>query len=198
MGQSADETGDLIETIEPRFDWDDAGLSGHQRARLKEICDHAGGRGAGRDRAKGPAKAAARHGLHVLFTGPPGSGKTLAASLVAGRLGLDLYKIDLAAVVNKYLGETEKNLGRLFGAALSRDAVLLLDEADALFGKRGEVKDAHDRTANTAAGHLLQRFETYPGLVILATNRRSDLDAAFLRRLERTVEFPRPEDGDGG
>ena len=196
MGQSADRTGDLIEAIEPRFDWDDVGLSEDRRARLGEICDHAGGRG--RDLAKRPAQAAARHGLRVLFTGPPGGSKTLAARLVAGRLGLDLYKIDLAAVVNKYIGETEKNLHRLFGAALSRDAVLLLDEADALFGKRSEVKDAHDRWANTAVGHLLQRIETYPGLVILATNHRSDLDAAFLRRLERTVEFPRPEGGDEG
>ncbi|MDH3595388.1 MAG: ATP-binding protein [Rhodospirillales bacterium] len=188
MGQSADKSDDLIEAIEPRFDWDDAGLSEDQRARLAEICD----------RAKGPARAPARHGPQVLFAGPPGSGKTLAASLVAGRLDLDLYRVDLAAVVNKYIGETEKNLGRLFGTALSRDAVLLFDEADALFGKKSEVKDARDRTANTAAGHLLHRLESYPGLAILATNRRSDLGAAVLRRLEIIVEFPRPEDGDGG
>ncbi len=188
MGWSTDKSGGLIEAIEPRFDWNEAGLSEDQRRCLEEISD----------RAKGPARAAARHGPRVLFAGRPGSGKTLAASLVAGRLDLDLYRIDLAAVVNKYIGETEKNLGRLFAAALSRDAVLLLDEADALFGKRSEVKDAHGRTADAAAGHLLPRLETYPGLVILATNRRSDLDAAFLRRLEVTVEFPPPEDGDEG
>ena len=115
MGQSAGKFGDLIEAIEPRFDWDDAGLSEDQRRRLAEICD----------RTKGAARAPARHGPQVLFAGPPGSGKTLAASLVAGRLDLDLYRIDLAAVVSKYIGETEKNLGRLFAAALSRDAVLL-------------------------------------------------------------------------
>ncbi len=187
MGQSGDKMTDLIEAVEPRFDWDDAGLSEDRRRRLEEICD----------RAKGPARAALRHGPRVLFTGPPGTGKTLAARLVAGRLDLDLYRVDLAAVVSKYIGETEKNLGRLFAAALSRDAVLLFDEADALFGRKSEVKDAQGRTANTAAGHLLRRLESYPGLAILATNRRSDLDAAVLRRLELTVEFRRPEDGDG-
>ena len=198
MGQSADKMTDLIEVIEPHFDWDDAGLSEDQRRRLKEICDHARARAPGRDRAKGPARAATRHGLQLLFTGPPGSGKTLAARLVAGRLGLDLYRVDLAAVVNKYIGETEKNLGRLFAAARSRDAVLLFDEADALFGKRSDVKDAHDRYSNSGVAYLLQRLETYPGLAILATNRRGDLDEAFLRRLALTIEFPRPEDGNGG
>jgi len=188
MGQPTDRFGDLIEAIEPRFDWEDAGLSEDRRKRLEDICD----------RAKGPARAPARHKLRVLFEGPPGSGKTLAASLVAGRLDRDLYRVDLAGVVNKYIGETEKSLGRLFAAALSRDAVLLLDDADALFGKRSDVKDAHDRFANSEAAYLLQRIESYPGLVILVTNRRSDLDAAFLRRLELTVAFPRPEAGNGG
>jgi SpoVK/Ycf46/Vps4 family AAA+-type ATPase len=196
MGHSADKMSDLIEAIEPRFDWNDIVLPEEQRKRLREVCDHAGSRPLGHDRAKPSPKAVAHHGLQVLFTGRPGSGKTLAASLVAGALGLDLYRVDLAAVVNKYIGETEKNLQRLFGAALPRDAILLLDNADALFGKRSEAKDAHDRYANVAVGHLLQRLETYPGLVILATNHRDDLDAAFLRRLWSVVEFPRPEEGD--
>ena len=120
-------------------------------------------------------------GVSALFAGPSGTGKTMAAEVLARHLRLDLYRIDLSAVVSKYIGETEKNLRRLFDAAESGGAALFFDEADALFGKRSEVKDSHDRYANIEINYLLQRMESYRGLAILATNMRSALDAAFLR-----------------
>jgi SpoVK/Ycf46/Vps4 family AAA+-type ATPase len=127
-----------------------------------------------------------------LFAGPPGTGKTMAAEAIAEKLSLPLYRIDLSQVVNKYIGETEKNLRRLFDAADSADLILFFDEADALFGRRTEVKDAHDRYANLEISYLLERMERFKGLAILATNRKKDLDEAFLRRLRLVVEFPLP------
>lgn len=140
----------------------------------------------------GTARAWNEGGLAALFAGPPGTGKTMAAEAIAAELGLPLYRIDLSQVVNKYIGETEKNLRRLFDAADSADLILFFDEADALFGKRTEVKDAHDRYANLEISYLLERMERFKGLAILATNRRKDLDEAFLRRLRFVVEFPLP------
>ncbi len=128
----------------------------------------------------------------ALFVGPKGTGKTLAAEVIANQLGKDLFHIDLSKVVSKYIGETEKNLARVFAAAEDADAVLFFDEADALFGKRSEVRDSHDRYANIEIAYLLQRLESYEGVAILATNRKKDLDAAFLRRLRFIVEFPAP------
>src|SRR4029453_1355032 len=122
-------------------------------------------------------------GIKVLFSGQSGTGKTMSAGVIARELGLDLYQIDLSRVVSKYIGETEKNLDRVFGAARGSNAVLFFDEADALFGKRSEVKDAHDRYANIEVAYLLQKMESYPGAVILATNYRHNIDQAFLRRL---------------
>jgi hypothetical protein len=132
-------------------------------------------------------------GISALFAGPSGTGKTLAAEVLAGELQLDLYRIDLAAVMSKYIGETEKNLRRVFDAAEESGAVLLFDEADALFGKRSEVKDSHDRYANIEVSYLLQRMEAYRGLAILTTNMKSALDPAFLRRLRFVVTFPFPD-----
>lgn len=132
-------------------------------------------------------------GLSVLFAGPSGTGKTLAAEILANELELDLFRIDLSAVVSKYIGETEKNLRRVFDAAEEGGAVLLFDEADALFGKRSEVKDSHDRYANVEVSYLLQRMEAYRGLAILATNMKEALDPAFLRRLRFVVQFPFPD-----
>ncbi|MCY1337888.1 ATP-dependent zinc metalloprotease FtsH [compost metagenome] len=140
----------------------------------------------------GTARAWNEGGLSALFAGPPGTGKTMAAEAIAAELGLPLYRIDLSQVVNKYIGETEKNLRRLFDVADSADLILFFDEADALFGKRTEVKDAHDRYANLEISYLLERMERFKGLAILATNRRKDLDEAFLRRLRFVVEFPMP------
>jgi hypothetical protein len=134
-------------------------------------------------------------GISALFSGPSGTGKTLAAEVVARELGLDLYRVDLSQVVSKYIGETEKNLGRVFDAAEESGAVLLFDEADALFGKRSEVKDSHDRYANIEVGYLLQRMEAYRGLAVLTTNMKSALDTAFLRRLRFALAFPFPDEG---
>ena len=139
------------------------------------------------------AKGTRGLGLSALFAGPSGTGKTMAAEVLANDLRLDLYSIDLSQLVSKYIGETEKNLRRVFDAAEASGAILLFDEADALFGKRTEVKDSHDRYANIEVSYLLQRMEAYRGLAILTTNHRSSLDQAFLRRLRFVVQFPFPD-----
>jgi SpoVK/Ycf46/Vps4 family AAA+-type ATPase len=131
-------------------------------------------------------------GVSALFTGESGTGKTMAAEVLARELHLELYRIDLSAVVSKYIGETEKNLARLFDAAERGGSILLFDEADALFGKRSEVRDSHDRYANIEVSYLLQRMEAYRGLAILTSNQKAALDAAFHRRLRFIVEFPFP------
>ena len=132
-------------------------------------------------------------GLKVLFAGESGTGKTMAAQVLGAQLGLDLFRVDLATIVSKYIGETEKNLERIFTAADGSNAILFFDEADALFGKRSEVSDSHDRYANIEVAYLLQRMEAYPGAVILATNFRRNIDDAFVRRLDFLIDFPFPE-----
>jgi DNA polymerase III delta prime subunit len=132
-------------------------------------------------------------GLNALFSGPSGTGKTMSAGIVARELALDLYKIDLSSVISKYIGETEKHLSQIFREARSSNAILFFDEADAIFGKRSEVKDAHDRYANVEVAYLLQKMEEYEGVVILATNFRKNIDDAFTRRIHYIVEFPLPE-----
>ena len=132
-------------------------------------------------------------GISALFAGESGTGKTMAAEVLAQELRLDLYRIDLSSVVSKYIGETEKNLRRVFDAAEDSGAILLFDEADALFGKRSEVRDSHDRYANIEVSYLLQRMEAYRGLAILTTNLKAALDTAFLRRLRFVVQFPFPD-----
>lgn len=134
-------------------------------------------------------------GLAILFTGSSGTGKAMAAEVIAAELGLPLYRVDLTQVMSKYIGETEKNLGRIFDAAGSVRAVLFFDEADALFGKRTDVKDAHDRYANQEVGYLLERVERLNGLVILASNMKSNIDSAFQRRLRYVVDFTVPDAG---
>src|SRR5688572_7953602 len=128
----------------------------------------------------------------MLFAGASGTGKTLAAEVIAKELNLDLMRVDLSAVVSKYIGETEKNLASVFAAAEQANAVLLFDEADALFGKRTDIKDSHDRYANQEVGFLLQRMETYSGIAILATNLKENIDAPFLRRFRHIIDFPAP------
>lgn len=135
-------------------------------------------------------------GVVAMFAGPPGTGKTLSAEIVAGELGLDLFRVDLAALVSKYVGETEKNLERVFRAAEGGTMVLLFDEADAVFGKRSEVSDANDRYANVETSYLLQRLESYDGVVVLTTNYASNIDQAFLRRIHVSVEFPAPDEAE--
>jgi SpoVK/Ycf46/Vps4 family AAA+-type ATPase len=166
------------------------------RAQLRELCERARYQQLVLERWGFGRKHARRAGLTALFVGQPGTGKTMAAEIVAGDLGLDLYRIDLSSVVSKYIGETEKNLERVFRAADQGDALLLFDEADALFGKRSEVRDAHDRYANVEVAYLLQRLETYQGVAILTSNLRGNVDEAFMRRLDFVLEFPMPEEAE--
>jgi ATP-dependent 26S proteasome regulatory subunit len=186
----------LAHKIKSRYSWNDIVLPQDRTEQLREICNHV----KYRDRVYSDwgfdRKLAMGKGLCVLFAGPSGTGKTMAADIIAGELGLDLYKIDLSTVVSKYIGETEKNLSRIFDEAETSNAILFFDEADALFGKRSEVKDSHDRYANIETGYLLQRMEEHEGIVILASNFRKNMDEAFVRRLHFTVEFPFPTEED--
>jgi len=183
----------LAERIDPVATWDDLVLPPAHTELLHEIVRHVRHRTQVYERWGFGARTTRGLGVTALFAGESGTGKTLAAEVLAHELGLDLYRIDLAATVSKYIGETEKNLRRLFEAAEASGAVLLFDEADALFGKRGEVKDGHDRYANLEVAYLLQRMESYRGLAILTTNLRSNVDRAFLRRLRFVVQFPFPD-----
>ena len=183
--------GTLAQPVQPRFARSELMLPPTQEAQVDEIV--AAMNNLTRVHYEwGTARAWNEGGLAALFAGPPGTGKTMAAEAIAAELALPLYRIDLSQAVNKYIGETEKNLRRLFDAADSADVILFFDEADALFGKRTEVKDAHDRYANLEVSYLLERMERFKGLAILATNRKKDLDEAFLRRLRFVVEFPLP------
>ncbi len=188
--------GTLARRMVPVYDWADIVLPPQEMQQLREICLHARHRqrvfgGWGFDR-----KFSLGKGLNVLFVGESGTGKTMAAEVMAADLKLELYKVDLSCVVSKYIGETERNLSAIFREAEDsrNSAVLFFDEADALFGKRSEVKDAHDRYANIEINYLLQRLEEYSGVVILASNFRRNIDDAFIRRLRFVVEFPFPEE----
>jgi AAA+ superfamily predicted ATPase len=194
--QSGRELVGLARPIEPRHSWDDIVLPSDRLAQLHEICNRATLRHIVYDRWGFERKLSTGRGLSALFSGPSGTGKTMAAEIIAGELGLDLYKIDLSQIVSKYIGETEKNLDRIFQAAENANAILFFDEADALFGKRSEVKDAHDRYANIEVGYLLQKMDEYEGIAILATNLRQNMDEAFIRRLHVVVEFPFPGEDD--
>jgi AAA+ superfamily predicted ATPase len=186
----------LAAKIKPRYTWDDIVLPADTRSQLHEMVNMVRRRPTvygdwGFDR-----KLALGKGLSALFAGESGTGKTMAADIMAGELGLDLYKVDLSLLVSKYIGETEKNLDRIFTEAATSNAILFFDEADAIFGKRSEVKDSHDRYANIEISYLLQRMEAYDGVVILATNLRANLDEAFTRRLHFAIEFPFPDVAD--
>jgi hypothetical protein len=183
----------LARRVEPQADWADLVLPAPQVATLRQIAIHVRQRAVVNDTWGFAAKHARGLGLSALFSGPSGTGKTMAAEILAAELDLDLYKIDLAAVVSKYIGETEKNLRAIFTAAEESGAVLLFDEADALFGKRSEVRDSHDRYANLEISYLLQQMEAYRGVAILTTNMPQALDPAFLRRIRFIVQFPFPD-----
>jgi hypothetical protein len=193
---SSNRIGELATRLEPAFGWDDLVLPARQREVLASISGYLRHRDLvlfewGYDRA-----VARDQGLKVLFAGESGTGKTMAGQVIAGDLGLELFRIDLATIVSKYIGETEKNLDRIFEAADGSNAILFFDEADALFGKRSEVRDSHDRYANIEVAYLLQKMESYAGAVILATNFRQNMDEAFLRRLDFVIDFPFPEPED--
>ncbi len=182
----------LAPRTRPARTWDDLVLDRDRTERLREVvarCRH-------KRKVFGAwgFPASPSGGVVGLFAGASGTGKTLAAEIIAGELELDLYKVDLATLVSKWVGETEKNLSQVFSAAEASNVALFFDEADALFGKRSEVSDAHDRYANIEVAYLLQRLERYEGLVLMATNLATNIDPAFLRRIHVHVDFPMPEE----
>jgi hypothetical protein len=192
--ESGHDLGELARKVEPVHTWERIVLPDDGLEQLDALCRQVKRRRTvlddwGFGRAMGRGK-----GVNALFFGPPGTGKTTAAEVIANELGLDLYQIDLARVVSKYIGETEKMLARLFDAAQDANAILFFDEADALFGKRSEVRDSHDRYANLEIAYLLQKIEQYEGVAVLATNLRQNMDESFLRRLQFVVEFPFPDE----
>jgi SpoVK/Ycf46/Vps4 family AAA+-type ATPase len=180
--------------IEPRYSWADMVLPDTKLNQLRSIANRIKYRPVvHRDWGFGDKHTRGK-GLTVLFTGPPGTGKTMAAEILARELSLNLFQIDLSTVVSKYIGETEKHLSSIFNEAEMTQSLLFFDEADSLFGKRTEVKDAHDRYANMEVNYLLQRIEQYQGLVVLSTNMQRNVDEAFLRRMQEVVEFPFPDE----
>ena len=184
---------DLAQRIEPAATWDDIVLPPQSLAVLRSVAAHVRQRAVVYEKWGFERQGQRGLGISALFCGASGTGKTMAAEVLANELRLDLFRIDLSAIVNKYIGETEKNLRRVFDAAEDSGAILLFDEADALFGKRSEVKDAHDRYANIEVSYLLQRIEAYRGLAILTSNMKQSIDGAFLRRIRFVVQFPFPD-----
>ncbi|MFE7745538.1 ATP-binding protein [Nocardia sp. NPDC057455] len=184
----------LARRIEPSVGWPDLVLPQPVLSQLREVALRARQRAVVLDEWRMRPGGGRGRGVTALFTGDSGTGKTMSAEVIAADLGLDLYTVNLATVVDKYIGETEKNLERIFVAAAGVNAVLLFDEADALFGRRTEVRDSHDRYANIESAYLLQRMESFDGLAILATNLRANLDDAFTRRLDVVVNYPTPDE----
>jgi hypothetical protein len=185
--------GQLATRLELRFAWDDLILPARSSEVLRSISSYIRHRDLVLSEWGYERTVASSQGVKTLFAGDSGTGKTMAAQVLAGDLGQEIFRLDLATVVSKYIGETEKNLDRIFAAADGSNAILFFDEADALFGKRSDVQDAHDRYANLEVAYLLQRMESYAGAVVLATNYRQNIDEAFLRRLDFVVDFPFPE-----
>lgn len=178
----------MAQQIEPMATWERLAVSPVTLDGLRDICRQAKDGGTATDRQHTSGK-----GLVVLFSGPDGTGKAMAAEVIAHELQRDFYRIDLSSVVSRYIGETEKNLSQVFAMAEHRNAVLFFDEADALFGRRTEVRDAHDRYGNVDAAYLFERIEGFEGLVVVATNMKETIDPAFQRRLRAVVEFPLPD-----
>lgn len=182
----------FAQKIAPRYTWDDIVLPGTQKAQLQEIQNMVRYREQVFEQWGYGEKLFSTVGVKALFYGEPGTGKTMSVNVLGKELGLDIFRIDLSQIVSKYVGETEKNLEKVFNEAAKTDAILFFDEADAVFGKRTEVKDAHDKHANVETGYLLQKIEEYDGLVILATNLKSNLDKAFIRRFQFIIKFDMP------
>jgi AAA+ superfamily predicted ATPase len=191
-GQSDHRLGQIAERLSATRNWTELVLPPDELDRLREIAAAVRNREQVMERWDFAGKLGSGPGVNALFFGPSGTGKTMAASILANDLGMELYRVDLSRVVSKYIGETEKNLDGLFVEARRAHAIVFFDEAEALFGKRSEVKDAHDRYSNIEVAYLLQRMEAFEGVAILATNLRKNMDNAFLRRLQFAVEFPKP------
>jgi hypothetical protein len=186
----------LARKITPTYKWGDIVLPPDQTVMLREICDQVKNRALVYEAWGFDKKLSMGKGLNIIFAGPSGTGKTMSAEIIGSELKMDIYKIDLSNVVSKYIGETEKNLDKIFNEAGESNGILFFDEADSIFGKRSEVKDAHDRYANIETGYLLQKMEEYDGIVILATNLRKNLDDAFVRRMHFMIEYPFPQEED--
>ncbi|HTP19634.1 MAG TPA: ATP-binding protein [Solirubrobacteraceae bacterium] len=193
---SSSSLGELATRLEPAYAWSDLVLAERPLEVLRSVSAYLRHRDRVLSEWGYEATVSRTQGIKVLFAGESGTGKTMAAQVLGAELGLEMFRVDLAGTVSKYIGETEKNLERIFSAADGSNAILFFDEADALFGKRSEVSDAHDRYANIEVAYLLQRMEAYPGAVILATNFRRNLDDAFVRRLDFVIDFPFPEPDD--
>lgn len=191
--QSRKTLGSFARRAEPTYTWEDIVLPADEMQQLREVAAHVTHRGTVYADWGFADRFSLGNGLNVLFSGPSGTGKTMAAEIIAGDAGLDLFKIDLANVVSKYIGETETHLKEIFDEAEHSDAILFFDEADALFGERSEVRDSHDRYANIEVSYLLQRIEEHDGTVILASNFKENIDDAFLRRINLSLTFPRPD-----
>lgn len=185
--------GKLAQLLECPFTWDDLIVADHLKETLSDLLFEAKNRVAFWERFEARRLYPQGRGLLALFSGSPGTGKTMAAQVIAASLGLDLFRIDLSTVVSKYVGETSQNLERILSRAVHMDVVLLFDEADALFGKRTEIRDAHDRFANTDTGYLLQAIENYQGVALLTTNKKGNIDPGFIRRIRYVLEFPKPD-----
>ena len=194
--QSQPRLSDVARRIEARYGWDDIVLPPDRITQLREIALQVLHQHVIYEQWGFAPKASLGRGVSALFVGDSGTGKTMAAEVIGSALGLDLYKIDLSGLVSKYIGETEKNLARVFDEAQGANAIRFFDEADAVFGKRTEVRDSHDRYANIEVSYLLQKIEEYDGIVVLSSNLRANLDDAFLRRLKAIIDFPLPDEDD--
>ena len=185
--------GDLASRVPAAFSWEDVVLPESQKRLMQQACGHIKHKVQVYSRWGFEKKVQYGRGLSILFAGAPGTGKTMCAQIIANQLNMEMYKINLSQIVSKYIGETEKNLRAVFTEARNADCILFFDECDALFGKRSEVKDSHDRNANVEVAYLLQQIEEYDGVCILATNLIGNIDAAFMRRITYVVRFPFPE-----
>lgn len=192
--QSSQKLSSLAKKIKPNYKWKDLILPDDKKEQLNELINYIKNKGIVYQDWGFDKRLSLGKGLNISFSGISGTGKTMAAEVIASKLNLDLYKVDLSMVVSKYIGETEKNLNKIFDAAEESNAILFFDEADALFGKRSEVRDSHDRYANIEISYLLQKLEENEGMVILATNLSQNIDEAFLRRMHFTIEFPFPSE----
>ena len=192
-GQLSHSLGKMASRVNAAYTWEDLILPPEQKRRLKNACAQVEYRHRVYDQWGFGKKVAYGRGLSMLFTGPPGTGKTMAAQVIANRLGLELYKVDLSGIMSKYIGETEKQLGAVFDEVKKSQSILFFDEADALFGKRSETKDSHDRYANVQTSYLLQKMEEYDGIVILASNFLQNFDEAFKRRIKFIIDFTLPD-----